>query len=232
MYCIGDNFIFASMSLEIKQIAALVKKDLLLEFRQQHSFFGIVLYVFCTVFVVYLTMGSPEEMVWNGLFWIVQLFVCINAVTKSFAIDSNGRMLYYYSLSNPTNFIVAKLLYNAILMCVFSSISFLVFLLFLQNPFQYIFLFWLIALLGGVGLSFVFSFLSSIAAKAKQQAALMAIMGFPVIIPQLLLLMKISTIAFSNVVQSGLWQMIGLLFALNCLVIVLAYILFPFLWKD
>jgi ABC-type transport system involved in cytochrome c biogenesis permease component len=36
--------------------------------------------------------------------------------------------------------------------------------------------------------------------------ALMAIMGFPLIIPQLLLLMKISSTAFSSVVQSGWWQ--------------------------
>lgn len=220
------------MTLNFKQIFALVKKDLLLEFRQQNSFFGIVLYVLCTVFVVYLTIGSPEEMVWNGLFWIVQLFVCINAVTKSFAIDNQGRMLYYYSICSPSNFIVAKLLYNAILMIIFGSLSFVVFLLFLQNPFTYFLLFWLIAILGGVGLSFVFSFLSGIAAKAKQQAALMSILGLPVIIPQLLLLMKISTIAFSSVVQAGLWTMLGLLFALNCLVIVLAYILYPFLWQD
>ena len=60
----------------------------------------------------------------------------------------------------------------------------------------------------------------------------MAIMGFPLIIPQLLLLMKVSTIAFSSVVQNGLWQMVLLLMGLDLLVIALAIILFPFLWKD
>ena len=60
----------------------------------------------------------------------------------------------------------------------------------------------------------------------------MAIMGFPIIIPQLMLLMKISNIVFGDVFQGGLLQIVGLLFALDMLVIVLAAVLFPFLWKD
>jgi heme exporter protein B len=89
-----------------------------------------------------------------------------------------------------------------------------------------------ITCLGGCSISLVFTFLAAIAAKAQQQAALMAIMGFPIIIPQLLLLMKIATPAFSSVVQEGWWQMIGLLIVLDAMVVLLSFILFPFLWKD
>ena len=60
----------------------------------------------------------------------------------------------------------------------------------------------------------------------------MAIMGLPVIIPQLLLLMKISSVAFSKVVQEDLLQMVGLLVALDIMVVALAVILFSYLWKD
>lgn len=76
-------------------ILSLVKKDLLLEFRQQYTLYGILLYVASTIFVVYLSMGEPEDKVWNGLFWVIQLFVCVNAVAKSFLQESRGRMLYY-----------------------------------------------------------------------------------------------------------------------------------------
>lgn len=98
----------------------------------------------------------------------------------------------------------------------------------LRNPLQFVGL----ATLGGISLSLVFTFLAAIAAKAQQQAALMAILGFPIIIPQLLLLMKISGIAFSSVIQAGLLQMCLLLVGLDFMVIVLSVILFPFLWKD
>lgn len=110
--------------------------------------------------------------------------------------------------------------------------SLLLFVLLMGNPLNQPLQFISLATLGGVSLSLVFTFLAAIAAKAQQQAALMAILGFPIIIPQLLLLMKIATIAFSSVIQAGLGQMVFLLIGLDAMVVALSIILFPFLWKD
>jgi heme exporter protein B len=213
-------------------ILTLVKKDILLEIRQQYTFYGILLYVASTIFVIYQSMGQPEEQVWNGLFWVVQLFVCVNAVVKSFLSESRGRMLYFYSIAGARDFIISKMIFNLLLMLCMSLVSLFLFLLLLNNPLQHVLLFVGITCLGGISISLVFTFLAAIAAKAQQQAALMAIMGFPIIIPQLLLLMKISKPAFATVVQMGWWQMAALLVALDAMVVVLAIILFPFLWKD
>lgn len=213
-------------------ILALIRKDLLLETRQQYTLYGIFLYVASTIFVVYLSMGQPEDRVWNGLFWVIQLFVCVNAVAKSFLAESRGKMLYFYSIAGARDFVLSKLIFNAILMLVMSCLSLAIFTVLLGNPIEYGWRFLGITCLGGISLSLVFTFLAAIAAKAQQQAALMAIMGFPIIIPQLLILMKISTAAFSAVIQAGLWQMVLMLVGLDILVIALAIILFPFLWKD
>lgn len=216
----------------LRVIAALFKKDLLLEVRQQYSLYGILLYVSSTIFVLYLAMGRPEDEVWNGLFWMIQLFVCVNAVAKSFMQESQGRMLYYYSIAGAKDFILSRLLFNALLMLVMSLLSLLLFIVLLGNPLRQPLQFVLLSSLGGISLSIVFTFLAAIASKAQQQAALMAILGFPIIIPQLLLLMKIAAIAFSSVVQAGLLQMVLLLIGLDAMVVVLSVILFPFLWKD
>jgi heme exporter protein B len=61
---------------------------------------------------------------------------------------------------------------------------------------------------------------------------LMAILGFPLIIPQIMLLMKISNGVFADVIQAGTTNIIFLLLGLDILVVALAVILFPFLWKD
>ncbi|MEP6747185.1 MAG: heme exporter protein CcmB [Bacteroidota bacterium] len=217
---------------QANHIIALFKKDLLLEIRQQYSFYGVLLYVAATIFVLYLAMGQPEANVWNGLFWMIQLFVCVNAVAKSFLAESKGRMLYFYSIAGGRQFIISKLLFNVLLMMVMTLTSWLLFAAFLGNPVIRGFQFLGISLLGGTSLSLVFTFLSAIAARAQQNAALMAIMGFPLIIPQLMLLMRISNIVFSDVIQGGLLQIILLLVGMDVLVIALAVILFPFLWKD
>jgi heme exporter protein B len=205
---------------------------MLLEIRQQYSFYGVVLYVASTVFLVYLTMGQPEYTIWNGLFWMIQLFVCVNAVAKSFLAESKGRMLYFYSIARARDFILAKLFFNILLMVVMTLVSWILFTLWLGNPIQNGWKFLGVSLLGSVSLSLVFTFLSAIAAKAQQNAALMAIMGFPLIMPQLLLLIRISNIAFSDVIQAGLLNIVLLLLAFDVLVVALAIILFPFLWKD
>lgn len=213
-------------------VIALIRKDLLLETRQQYTLYGIFLYVASTIFVVYLSMGQPEDRVWNGLFWVIQLFVCVNAVAKSFLAESKGKMLYFYSIAGARDFVLSKLMFNAMLMLVMSCLSLAIFTVLLGNPIEYGWRFLGITCLGGISLSLVFTFLAAIAAKAQQQAALMAIMGFPIIIPQLLILMKISTAAFSAVIQAGLLQLVLMLVGLDILVIALAIILFPFLWKD
>src|SRR5918994_975204 len=119
------------------QIITLIKKDLLLEIRQQYTFYGILLYVASTIFVLYLAMGQPEEVVWNGLFWMIQLFICINAVAKSFLQESRGRMLYFYSIAGPRDFVLSKLLFNSILMIAMSLVSLVLFQLLLGNPLQH-----------------------------------------------------------------------------------------------
>jgi len=214
-----------------RHIYTLIKKDLLLEVRQQYSFYGILLYIIATIFVLYMTIREPEAKVWNGLFWVIQLFICINAVAKSFLQETRGRMLYFYSIVNPRDFILAKLVFNSALMLLMSFLSILLFSLFLGNPVQKALPFIGLVLLGGWSLSLVFTFLSAIAAKAQQNAAIMAILGFPIIIPQLMLLMQLSNTVFSDKTAIALSTLL-LIVALDILVIMLAIILFPFLWKD
>ena len=216
----------------MNKIVALFKKDLLLEIRQQYTFYGIVLYVASTIFVLYLAMGQPEPPVWNGLFWMIQLFVCVNAVAKSFLQEGKGRMLYFYSIAGARDFIISKLVFNVLLMVLMSLLSLVLFQLLLGDPLEHSLKFFAIASFGGFGLSLVFTFLSAIAARAQQGAALMAILGFPLIIPQILLLMRLSDTAFRDVFLSGYYQIVLLLAGLDILIIALAIILFPFLWKD
>jgi heme exporter protein B len=178
-------------------------------------------------------MGQPDSTVYNGLFWMIQLFVCVNAVAKSFLQESKGRMLYFFSITSPVNFIIGKLIYSAVVMFLMVLVSLILFRILLGNPVTNQFQFIGIASLGGLSLSLVFTLMAAIAAKAQQNAAIMAILGFPLIIPQLLLLIRLSKSAFGEAFREGaLVQISLLLVGLDVLVIVLAVVLFPFLWKD
>ncbi len=219
------------MATAVQQISTLFRKDLLLEIRQQYSFYGILLYIGATIFVLFLSVKDPEPEVWNGLFWVTQLFICINAVAKSFLAESRGRMLYFYTIASPTAFVLAKLLFNSLLMLLMSMLALFLFYLLMDaslvRPWSFVGL----VLLGGWSLSLIFTFLAAIAARAQQNAAIMAVLGFPLITPQLILLMKISNAAFNPILTIKPNDIL-LLVALDLLVALLAVILFPFLWKE
>lgn len=216
----------------MNQLISLVKKDLLIEWRQKHTLFGVLLYVGATVFAVYIMNGQPEVKVWNALFWITQLFVAVNSVAKSFLQEHPNRFRYYFTVVKPSTFLLAKMLYSIVLMLGISLISLFLFTVMLGNPLNQTAVFIGVTAAGSISLSAVFTFLSAIAARAQQNAALMAILGFPLVIPVLMMLSNLALSAISPVYQEGWWLLMLVLLALSILVIILGLILFPFLWQE
>lgn len=218
--------------LSIERIWKMIQKDLLLEWRQKFSLYGILLYLVSAVFVIYLLNDRPEGETWNSLFWIILLFISVNAVAKSFMQESKFRTIYYYTVHHPKEIIISKMIYNIFLMVLMSILSFGLFGLLLGNPVLQFDKFLLLVVTGGVGLSLLFTFLAAIASKAGGSGALIAILGFPLVMPQLILLADLSKPLFIVSVTQGWWKLFMVLLAMEVLIIALSIILFPYLWKD
>lgn len=216
----------------LKEILALLQKEFLLELRQKYAISGILLYVLSTVFIVYLSFIEVQAQVWNTLFWIIILFTSVNAITKSFVQENSARQLYYYSIANPSAVLLAKIIYNVILLGLLSLIAFLIFSLVTINPIRDQGLFFTALFLGSTGFGIAFTFISAISAKASNNATLMAILGFPVIIPIIMTLIKISANAIGLISDTEIWKDILTLVAIDTILIALTFVLFPYLWRD
>ncbi len=203
-----------------------------MEWRQKHTLFGVLLYVGSTVFVIYMMSGQPEARTWNALFWLTQLFVAVNSVAKSFLQEHPHRFRYYFTLVKPSTFLMAKMLYSVLLMFIMSLVSLALYYLMLGWPLEQSGLFIAITLVGSLSLSAVFTFLSAIAARAQQNSSLMAILGFPIITPVLMILSKLALKALEPIYMPGWWGLAMVLIALDVLIIALGVILFPFLWQE
>ncbi|MBS1771806.1 MAG: heme exporter protein CcmB [Bacteroidetes bacterium] len=215
-----------------KELVSLIKKDLLIEWRQKHTLYGVLLYVSATVFAVYMMTGQPEAKIWNALFWITQLFVAINSVAKSFLQEHPNRFRYYYTLTGPATYLLAKMIYSMVLLVIMSLVSFLLFNMLLGSPLVQTSLFALITAIGSVSLSVLFTFLSAIASRANNNASLVAILGFPLVIPILMVLSNLAMKAVMPVYQPGWWSLALVLMMLDALIIICGIILFPFLWQE
>ncbi len=210
----------------------LLKKEVTLEWRQKFTLSGVILYVFSTVFVVYLSFVTVQIQVWNTLFWIIMMFASTNAIMKSFIQENGTRQLYYYTLVPPTAVILSKIIYNVFLLTLIGLITYFLFIIFAEDVVRHRALFLLTIFLGSVGFSIVFTFVSAIASKASNGATLMAILSFPIIIPILTMLIQLSANAVGMVQNTAYWKDIGILISIDAILLVIVFILFPFLWKD
>ena len=217
----------------LKEIAALLQKEILLEWRQRYAFSGILLYVVSTVFVCYLSFKNIIDVSsWNALFWIIILFASVNATAKSFLQEAKGRMLYYYTLSSPQAFILSKIIYNAILMELLSIICLGFYSLFMGNVVENLPLFLLVLSLGSIGISSLLTMVSAIASKANNNFTIMAILAFPIIMPILITIIKLSMNTIDGTDFYYNLKYFSVIFSLDVIVLILAYLLFPYLWKD
>jgi heme exporter protein B len=224
----------------LRQTIALLKKEIILEWRSKYAFNGVLLYIVSTVFVCYIAFNlSPDfksssgySVVWNVLFWIIILFAAVNAIAKSFLQESKSRLLYYYTIASPQAILLSKTIYNALLMSLLSFLALLVYMVFFTNTIGDTLWYFLVVLVGGITFSTVFTMVSAIAAKAGNNGTLMAVLSFPVILPVIILLVKISKSAMDGIDRSLTYGNFGVLAAINVIVISISLILFPYLWRD
>ncbi len=211
----------------------LIQKDIVLEWRQRYAISGILLYVLSSVMVAYLSFMSIEATAWVAVFWIIMLFASVNAITKSFVQEGSGRFLYYYSLVSPQAVILSKLIYNIGLLLLLAILALGFYTLLLGNPVQNMSMFVIAVVLGAIGFANCFTLISAIAAKTgNRNATLMPILSFPLVIPMLGLLIILSKNAVADIETPNTIRDIRNLVAIDAVLAVLSYVLFPYLWRD
>lgn len=222
----------------IQQSLAFLKKEILVEWRLKYALGALLLYVLSTVFVIYFsltyqsTIDDLESVMWSILFWLTMLFASVNAASKAFVQESEGKMLYYYSIISPSAFILGKMLYNLLMTFVLATLTTFIFMLIIDNPVENLALFLLSVFLGAGAYSFLFTLVSAIASKAGNSSTLGVVLGFPLVIPLLIFIVKNSREALRTEVTDMFLSNLMILLAFNVILVVLSLILFPYIWRE
>lgn len=214
------------------QLYELIKKEFTLEFRQKASLGGIMVYVVATIFISALSFNKIiVPATWNALFWIIFLFSAITICGKSFAKESGGAALNNFILYKPLVFISSKLIYNFIFLFSVSLITLFFYSWFVGYLIQNFALFLTVLLLASLGFSAVLTLMSAIASKAENNFTLVSILSFPVLIPVLVLVLRISKQAIDGLSWSVSYDFLMILASINVICVVLSILLFPYLWR-
>lgn len=209
----------------------LIKLYLKLEWRQKFAFQGVLVQMFTSVFLIFLSMSKIALPVWNALFWLMVLFNTINAIAKGFLQETDGKMLYYHSVCKPEALILSKIIFNALsallLLLVFSLVYAVVLGFPVHHPNEY----FLCAVLFTIGLSTVFTMVSAIASGGGN-AILIPVLGLPLMLPLLLITVKAAKKAMDGVETLSVYYDLAALMLMDVMVLYLSVLLYRYLWKN
>ena len=214
------------------KIIALLKKDFQVDWRQQSPYTGILLFLSSTIFAAYIAFGGFISLqLWNALFWIILLFTAINAISKSFS-QEDRRSHYYYFLCQPTEVLASKLVYSFLYLLIIAGFSLLLYTVFLGIPNFSLVHYTVNLSLGCLGLSSAFTMVSAISMRATNRSILMVVLGFPIVIPVIILAINNA----NRILEGFLWSQIQgnvlSLLSVDVIIIALSFVLFPFTWRS
>lgn len=220
----------------LKQTWILFKKELTLEWKQKNTFYGLLLYIVGAVFVCYLSFSQRRvtlhPVVWNTLWWVIVLFAAFQGIVKSFLQEREERNYFYYQLVSPSAVILSKMLSNFLMMLQVELIGIVAYGVVMDFPVAHPTMFGVVMLFSALCFATTLTMIAAIATKTAQPTALMAILGFPVVLPMLLMLVRASKNAIDGLTWSSNAEEALVLIALNVIVVLISLILFPYLWRN
>jgi len=219
------------------KILSLLQLELLREWRNKYALAGLLVYeLSCILVVKFMVQYSGSKNVSAesavALFWLILLFSAVNAIANSLYQEPEGRKYYYMWLTSPANVISAKLIYNFLLSIFLTLIAFATFSVLVGFQISDYLLFIATAIAGSCGYAFVFTTVGAVASGSKNNASLLAILGMPLVIPLLIFISKLSVASIENGLDDEAIKNLFLLITFDVIIAALAFVLFPYLWRD
>lgn len=206
-----------------------------LEWRQGHQLASVGLFALSSVYVAFQAANrgtAPEA--WTAMLWLVYLFSGFTAVGRLFDRERSATRRYLQWTVDPLGLMLGKLLHAILTTTALSAVVLGAFVLFLGWPGEGVrtSLVVLAAWLGGLSMTTTLVFVTAVASQVQNGGStLAAILGLPLLLPQLILATRMTT----GALQGTPWSMHGeiplFLAALSAGTSVMACILFPYIWR-
>jgi heme exporter protein B len=214
----------------MKGFLAFIKFSFIQEYRSWHQVIGIFIFSWLIAYVTYRIKASMDVTDFAVVFWVFVLLLAINITMRAEHHLSSGESLFVYTLSDPSQYLIARIAFNAIYLFI-SSLAFYAFLIMFFYPSIdfHIDMFWLICLTCLV-ISACLSFISALGTKTGKQNVLVSILSIPLLIPAVILLSQLSiqTLMGAGMDNSKIISIIGL----SLLSISASILLYPYIWRE
>ncbi|MEP0546296.1 MAG: heme exporter protein CcmB [Rhodothermales bacterium] len=218
---------------------AVFLKDLRLEVRTRYGVNALALFVASSLLLVAFSVGTGQvsERVASALLWIVIVFAAAVGLGRGFvAEEERGTVLLLQLHLRGSMVYAGKLLFNVLLVGGMNVLAAVGFVIVLGLEVESAGLLAATLGLGALGLAGATTLLSALIARASSQGPLLPVLAFPLLIPLLLTVIRVTQRTLLLGASAGPWAA-----SLNDLitlggyagaVITASVLLFDFVWND
>ena len=220
----------------IQRAIALFRKDVASELRTRYAINALLMFVVVTLSVILFALVGETltPAAATGMLWVVMFFAAMSGLSRAFvAEEERGTTMTLQLLSSPSAIFLGKLLFNIVLVLALNVFIIGLFLLTMDTfTVAQPGLFWLVMLLGGLGIASATTIIAAIIARANTKGTLFPVLSFPVLLPLLMAGISATKVAVEDRVWDNAVPDLQLLASYLVVVITVSFLLFDFVWKD
>lgn len=211
-------------------------KDLRSELRTRYALNALLMFVITTLSVIVFAIGNETVStdILAGVLWIIIFFSTMSGLSRTFVSEEErGTVLMLHLVARPLTVYLGKLVFNLVLLAGLNTFTVLLYLLFINNfvianaP-----IFFSIMVLGTIGLASASTVIAAIISKANTRGTLYPVLSFPILLPLLLSVIDGTKLAVEGAQFIEAANDLQLLAGYDIALTAVAYILFPFIWKE
>lgn len=223
----------------LRHAVAIAQLEWRLEWRQGHQLAAVGLFALASVYVAFQGADhQTDTAAWTSMLWLVFLFSGFTAIGRLFDREREQARRYFQWTISPLGLILGKMFHALITTTALTAVVLGAFAFFLGWPDDVDVpgkpgLLVLGAWLGGVSISTTLVFVSAVASQVRSGGgALGAVLGLPLLLPQLILATRLTRGAILDEPGYLLMEYPLFLGALSLGITTIACILFPYIWRS
>lgn len=227
------------MSIFFRQVATIIWKDLLLEYKNKERLIAMSLFSCLTILTFSFAFNPTAQnlkVIIPGLIWTITIFTALIGLQKAFEIERENDCFTMLKISpiDPAALYVGKVIVNYVLVAIVQAFMVpLLFLLFNYRWYQNMGLFILLLILGTLGFIIVGTLLSAISIHSKSNSTLLPILLLPLVSPLIMGASQATKIIFlqpENIQSAYSW--LNLIIAYDAIFFVVCFSLFQYITEE
>jgi heme exporter protein B len=219
-----------------RQVLAIVRKDLAAEFRTKENLSAMVVFSLIVLVIfnfAFELQGVDLTALGSGVLWVAFTFSGILGLGRSFAAEKDKESLEGVLLSPVDRGAVflGKAISNFVFISVMEAVTLLLFAV-LNNVAPSWFPLIPYVILGTLGFAAIGTLLSAIAASTKMREVMLPILLFPVAVPLLMAVVKLTTGTLQGRDFSEVSNWFNILVAYDAIFLVIAFWVFEYVVEE